>query len=99
MTDQEKVRYGEEQVLRGGGGETHQVAGAGVPAMTTNQGVVVGDDQNTLRVGDRGPAALEDFHFREKLFHFDHERIPPPPHSASSPTARPPSRAARSGCS
>ncbi|HET6964862.1 MAG TPA: catalase [Acidimicrobiales bacterium] len=73
---EERVRYGEEQVLRGGGGETHQVAGAGVPAMTTNQGVVVGDDQNTLRVGDRGPAALEDFHFREKLFHFDHERIP-----------------------
>ncbi|MET8147174.1 catalase [Actinoplanes sp. NPDC049668] len=44
--------------------------------MTTQQGVVVGDDQNTLRVGERGPAALEDFHFREKIFHFDHERIP-----------------------
>ncbi|HET6875582.1 MAG TPA: catalase, partial [Acidimicrobiales bacterium] len=36
----------------------------------------VADDQNTLRVGDRGPAALEDSHFREKIFHFDHERIP-----------------------
>ena len=36
----------------------------------------VADDQNTLRVGDRGPALLEDFHFREKIFHFDHERIP-----------------------
>ena len=37
---------------------------------------MVSDDQNTLRAGERGPAALEDFHFREKIFHFDHERIP-----------------------
>ena len=34
------------------------------------------DDQNMLRAGARGPAALEDFHFREKIFHFDHQRIP-----------------------
>jgi catalase len=59
----------------GEGGETHQVADGG-PVLTTQQGVPVADDQNTLRVGDRGPAALEDFHFREKIFHFDHERIP-----------------------
>src|SRR5690349_12344728 len=59
----------------GDGGETHQHAGTG-PRLTTQQGVRVADDQNTLRVGDRGPAALEDFHFREKIFHFDHERIP-----------------------
>ena len=58
------------------GGETHQVAGDGRPPLTTSQGVPVADDQNTLRAGDRGPALLEDFHFREKLFHFDHERIP-----------------------
>ncbi|MCU4183341.1 catalase [Acidiferrimicrobium sp. IK] len=58
------------------GGETHQVAGDGRPPLTTQQGVVVADDQNTLRIGARGPAALEDFHFREKIFHFDHERIP-----------------------
>jgi catalase len=58
------------------GGETHQTAGEGRPSLTTQQGVVVGDDQNTLRIGERGPAALEDFHFREKIFHFDHERIP-----------------------
>jgi catalase len=70
------VRYGETQVERGAGGETHQVAGDGRPSLTTQQGVVVGDDQNTLRVGERGPDALEDFHFREKIFHFDHERIP-----------------------
>ncbi len=60
----------------GGGGETHQVAGGGRPPLTTQQGVPVADDQNTLRIGERGPAALEDFHFREKIFHFDHERIP-----------------------
>ena len=44
--------------------------------LTTQQGVPVADDQNTLRQGTRGPALLEDFHFREKIFHFDHERIP-----------------------
>src|SRR6185503_13817482 len=44
--------------------------------LTTQQGTPIADDQNTLRVGARGPALLEDFHFREKLFHFDHERIP-----------------------
>ncbi|MBV9859919.1 MAG: catalase [Alphaproteobacteria bacterium] len=60
----------------GEGGETHQVAGGEIPVLTTQQGVPVGDDQNSLRVGRRGPTALEDFHFREKIFHFDHERIP-----------------------
>jgi len=70
------VQYGQEAVLRGAGGETHQVVGQGRPSLTTQQGVPVRDDQNTLRVGERGPAALEDFHFREKIFHFDHERIP-----------------------
>ena len=59
----------------GAGGETHQVA-KGRAALTTQQGVVVADDQSTLRAGQRGPAILEDFHFREKIFHFDHERIP-----------------------
>jgi catalase len=71
-----EVSYGDQQVQRGHGGETHQVAGDGRPSLTTQQGVVVADDQNTLRIGERGPAALEDFHFREKIFHFDHERIP-----------------------
>jgi len=59
---------------RPNGGETHQVAEDVV--LTTQQGVPVADDQNTLRSGERGPALLEDFHFREKIFHFDHERIP-----------------------
>lgn len=58
------------------GGETHQTAGEGSPRLTTAQGVPVSDDQNTLRAGARGPGLLEDFHFREKIFHFDHERIP-----------------------
>jgi len=45
-------------------------------AMTTNHGAKVSEDENTLTVGERGPSLLEDFHFREKIMHFDHERIP-----------------------
>jgi len=75
-TDRQAVEYGDQRVERGQGGETHQVASGDAPRLTTQQGVVVSDDQNTLRAGERGPSALEDFHFREKIFHFDHERIP-----------------------
>jgi catalase len=75
-SNREQVRYGDETFERGAGGETHQLADGDRPSLTTQQGVVVADDQNTLRLGERGPALLEDFHFREKLFHFDHERIP-----------------------
>src|SRR3954447_25108890 len=74
--DRPEVSYGDQRAQRGEGGETHQLPGDGRPSLTTQQGVVVADDQNTLRVGERGPALLEDFHFREKIFHFDHERIP-----------------------
>src|SRR3954462_6018051 len=70
------VTYGDQRVERGAGGETHQVAGDGRPTLTTQQGMPVSDDQNTLRVGARGPALLEDAHFREKIFPFAHERIP-----------------------
>ncbi len=66
----------DQQVGRGSGGETHQVAGVDVPVLTTAQGVPVADDQNSLRAGARGPTLMEDFHLREKIFHFDHERIP-----------------------
>jgi catalase len=45
-------------------------------ALTTNQGVLVGDNQNSLKAGLRGPTLLEDFILREKITHFDHERIP-----------------------
>ena len=44
--------------------------------LTTNQGLRINDDQNTLKAGERGPSLLEDFHLREKMTHFDHERIP-----------------------
>ena len=44
--------------------------------MTTDQGVKINDDQNTLKAGERGPSLLEDFILREKIMHFDHERIP-----------------------
>ena len=65
--------YAEPQ---GNGGETHQIAGGDVATLTTQQGVPVADDQNSLKQGARGPTLLEDPHFREKIFHFDHERIP-----------------------
>ena len=44
--------------------------------LTTNQGVRINDDNNSLKVGERGPSLLEDFILREKITHFDHERIP-----------------------
>lgn len=57
----------------GEGGETQQRGGA---QLTTNHGVPVSDNQNSLKSGARGPTLLEDFVLREKIFHFDHERIP-----------------------
>lgn len=57
-------------------GETHQEAQGEVAVLTTQQGIPVADDQNSLKQGARGPTLMEDFHFREKIFHFDHERIP-----------------------
>ncbi|OAK70544.1 catalase [Lederbergia galactosidilytica] len=44
--------------------------------LTTNQGLKVSEDEFSLKVGSRGPTLMEDFHFREKMTHFDHERIP-----------------------
>ena len=61
---------------RGNGGETHQRADGDTRAMTTQQGVVISDNQNSLRANTRGPTLLEDFVLREKITHFDHERIP-----------------------
>ncbi len=66
----------EGTVQRGPGGETHQIAKGDVPVLTTAQGIPVFDDQNALKIGPRGPVLLEDFALREKIFHFDHERIP-----------------------
>jgi catalase len=66
---------------RGNGGETHQHIPEkgpheGLDHLTTNQGIRISDNQNSLRSGARGPTLLEDFVLREKIFHFDHERIP-----------------------
>ncbi len=66
---------------RGTGDETHQQVPKDGPHgpeghLTTNQGVRVSDNQNQLKSGPRGPVLLEDFVLREKIFHFDHERIP-----------------------
>ena len=44
--------------------------------MSGNQGVKISDDQNSLKAGLRGPTLMEDFHLREKITHFDHERVP-----------------------
>ncbi len=60
----------------GNGGETHQQAGKSYDRLTTHQGAPVADNQNSLKAGTLGPALLEDHVFREKIFHFDHERIP-----------------------
>jgi catalase len=66
----------DQKLERGDGGELHQIAEGDIPVLTTAQGGPVSDDQNSLKIGPRGPTVLEDFHFREKIFHFDHERIP-----------------------
>jgi len=74
---------GERQITpddsRGNGDELHQdVGGVADPAayLTDNFGHRISDNQNSLRAGTRGPTLLEDFVLREKIFHFDHERIP-----------------------
>ena len=48
----------------------------GAEPVTTNQGVIIADNRNSLKGGERGPSLLEDFILREKITHFDHERIP-----------------------
>ncbi len=55
--------------------EPQRKSGQGQP-LTTDQGLKIADDQNSLRAGKRGPTLLEDFILREKITHFDHERIP-----------------------
>ena len=66
----------DRKATTGAGGERHQSPGGDTPRLTTAQGIPVSDNQNSLKAGARGPTLLEDFHFREKIFHFDHERIP-----------------------
>jgi catalase len=61
---------------RGSGDELHERSAGNHAALTTNQGIPVSDNQNSLRASPRGPTLLEDFVLREKITHFDHERIP-----------------------
>lgn len=44
--------------------------------LTTSTGILVGDDQNTITTGERGPVLIQDFHLTGKLAHFNRERIP-----------------------
>jgi len=64
------------QTLVAPGGETHQQAAGPETQLTTDQGIPVADNQNSLKAGARGPVLLQDFVLREKITHFDHERIP-----------------------
>jgi len=73
---QEKGSVSNKDPQRAAGGELHQIAGGEHSALTTNQGVALSDNQNSLRANPRGPTLLEDFILREKITHFDHERIP-----------------------
>ncbi len=61
---------------QGHGGETHQTANDDHLVLTTNHGMPISDNQNQLKAGERGPVLLEDEVYREKINHFDHERIP-----------------------
>ena len=75
-TDGRETRAPKSRPGLGNAGELHQIAGGEHAALTTNQGVPLSDNQNSLTLGTRGPVLLEDFILREKINHFDHERIP-----------------------
>jgi catalase len=82
VTNGSAIRNGKKELSSSGkvqvaaGGELHQIAGGQHPVLTTNQGTALSDNQNSLKANPRGPALLEDFILREKITHFDHERIP-----------------------
>jgi catalase len=71
-----KESEGGGEARQAAGGELHQTATGQHPNLTTNQGVALSDNQNSLKANPRGPELLEDFILREKITHFDHERIP-----------------------
>jgi catalase len=73
LAKSKKTTSARTDVATGAGGELHQISAT---TLTTNQGIPVSDNQNSLKAGDRGPVTLEDFVLREKIMHFDHERIP-----------------------
>lgn len=74
MTNHKEL--GDEILTLGEGGDFHQLAQGKINTLTTQTGTPISDDQNTLKTSGTGPTLMEDFIFREKLFHFDHERIP-----------------------
>ena len=65
MNENEKTRKLDDFRVKDGGEK-----------LTTNQGLRISADEHSLKAGERGPTLMEDFHFREKMTHFDHERIP-----------------------
>lgn len=69
------VEVHEEELVMHEGGDMHQETTKN-DCLTTSVGTPIADDHNSLKMGDRGPLLMEDFAFREKIFHFDHERIP-----------------------
>ncbi len=75
-SDYKTVKIADIEIPRAADGTTHQMAEGDAPILTTAQGIPVADDQNSLKAGTRGPTLMEDFVMREKIFHFDHERIP-----------------------
>ena len=81
MTPQNKAAAGRRLKTNGEGATVKQEQLAAntsdaTAQLTTNQGVQIPDNHNSLKAGVRGPTLLEDFILREKLTHFDHERIP-----------------------
>ncbi|PXV55830.1 catalase [Dyella jiangningensis] len=75
MTQKKALKH-DTSTLRGEADELHEQATGKHPPLTTNQGIPISDNQNSLRATPRGPTLLEDFVLREKITHFDHERIP-----------------------
>jgi catalase len=75
-TKKQSANSAQPSASRGHGDELQEMAGGSHPPLTTNQGAPVSDNQNSLRSTPRGPILLEDFVLREKVMHFDHERIP-----------------------
>lgn len=69
------IKIHDQELRQGLGGDTHQNQRKS-PKLTTQQGTPISDDANSLKTGAPGPTLMEDFILRDKIFHFDHERIP-----------------------
>lgn len=73
--DQQVIHVHDAEILQGVNGDTH-LPSTNASLLTTQTGTPVSDDASSLKIGEQGPILMEDFILREKLFHFDHERIP-----------------------